>query len=741
MRGVFVLLAIVVIAGAAYFYLWPQLSTSDMSGEDQGMADVQLDDADVQAAEAMATDDEMAAEDTMTEDDPYLWLEDVLGDEALAWVRERNDESLTELKADPRYEGLYEQALEVYTSQDRIVAGAPRDGYLYNFWQDETHVRGIWRRAPMDGYLAGSPEWDVILDLDALGAAEDENWVWDGADCLHGSTRCLVSMSRGGSDANFVREFDMESRTFVDGGFYLGESKQTAAWVDEDTLMVATNRGDGTMTTSGYPNTVVLWARGTALEDAPVISEGELTDVGTFPGTNETPEGSYSIIVRAATFFTSEFYLLGEGGALHPMPAPLRADLASIFAGQVVFSLNEDWTVETANGEETFASGSVVSYAIDDVQAGTLSTVHTLFTPSERVAFDGAAASGGALYFTTLDNVVGKAYRATFNGSDWVVDEVALPGNGTVAISATDDFADQVFFTYENFLIPDSLYFAEDGGAPVQVQSLPSWFDAEGLVAEQHEAVSADGTRVPYFLVHRADMEMDGSTPTLLYGYGGFQISQQPFYSGGIGRLWLARGGAFALANIRGGGEFGPAWHQAALQENRQRAFDDFIAIGENLVETGVTSPEHLGIMGGSNGGLLVGAVMVQRPDLFNAVVCQVPLLDMLRFNHLLAGASWMGEYGNPDIPEQREYIARYSPYQNVSPDADYPRAFFYTSTRDDRVHPGHARKMVARMREQGHDVLYFERIEGGHSGGANLEQSAERVALEFTYLTQQLMD
>jgi len=446
-------------------------------------------------------------------------------------------------------------------------------------------------------------------------------------------------------------------------------------------------------------------------------------------------------VTRAVTFFTYEHFVLVDG-ELVPIPAPAKADLQGFHAGQVIFGINEDWTVDVDGTPQTFAQGSVISYDLNDfVDDNALSAVHVLYEPQERVAFQGAAASGGALYLTYLDNVVGRADRATFDGEAWSMEPVALPDNGNVGISATDDMSDQVFFSYESFLIPDSLYFAEDGGEPAQVQSLPEWFDASDLAVEQHMAVSADGTEIPYFLVHSADMELNGTTPTILYGYGGFQISQEPFYSGNVGRLWLERGGAFALANIRGGGEFGPAWHQAALRENRQRSFDDFIAIAEDLINTGVTSREHLGIMGGSNGGLLVGAVFVQRPDLINAMVCQVPLLDMLRFNQLLAGASWMGEYGNPDVPEDRAFIAEYSPYQNLAPDADYPNAFVYTSTRDDRVHPGHARKFVARLEEQGHPVQYFERIEGGHSGGANLAQSAERVALEYVYLSRQLMD
>lgn len=678
-------------------------------------------------------------------DDPYLWLEEVEGEEALAWVQEQNALTFDALKSDPLYDELYEASLEIYTSQDRMAFGASRDGYLYNYWQDAEHAQGIWRRSPLDAYLAGTPEWDTLIDLDALNLAEhgpdaEVNWVWHGVDCLYGSTRCLVSLSLGGLDADTVREFDMETREFVEGGFALPQAKQTAVWVNEDTLLVNTDRGDGTMTTSGYPNTVVMWRRGEAIEDAIEVFAGDLEDVGSFASSSTTPDGHYNMIVRAESFFEYHHYLVAPDGTLTSMPAPMKADFQGFHAGQAIFGLNEDWSVDVGGTDQTFASGTLVSYSVDDLlDDGALSAVHLIYAPDDRSALQGAAPSGRALYVAVSENVVGKVYRATFDGSAWDMQPIALPDNGTVSLASADDMEDIVFYSYMNFLIPASMYYTEDGGEPVQVDSLPEWFDTEGLTISQQEAVSADGTRVPYFLIHRADIEMDGTTPTLLYGYGGFQNSQQPFYSGNVGRLWLERGGAYALANIRGGGEFGPSWHQAALFENRQRAFDDFIAIGEHLIDTGVTSPDHLGIQGGSNGGLLVGAVLVQRPDLFGAVVCQVPLLDMLRYHMLLAGASWMGEYGNPDIPEQREYIAAYSPYQNLDRDAEYPRVFMYTSTRDDRVHPGHARKFTARMLEQGHEVYYFERIEGGHSAGANLAQSAERVALEYTYLWEQL--
>jgi len=739
------ILGLLVLAGAAALVYFMVLKPADVATVmvDEPVADEAAVDVAIETSDAEPED--MTPRASGTDDDPNIWLEEVLGADALAWVRSHNEATLADLKSDARYEDFYAEALEVYTSQDRIVAGEPRDGFLYNFWQDDTHVRGIWRRSPLGAYLAGTPDWDVILDLDVLAAEEDENWVWDFADCLAGSTRCLIALSHGGSDANFFREFDMETRSFVEGGFALGESKQGMEWLNEDTAVVATDRGEGTMTTSGYPNTAVLLRRGEALEDATEIFAGELSDVGMFGSDFDTPEGHTNILVRAISFFEYEYFHVAVDGTLTPLAAPRRSDIQGIHRGQLILGLNEDWTIDTPSGEQTYSSGSVVSYSLNDyldnyLTTGQVHTMHTVFVPEDRVAFENAAPSGGALYLSILDNVVGQVLRATFDNG-WSTEAVDLPSNGTVGIAATDDMEDRIFFTYENFVTPDSLYYSVDGSAPNQVQSLPEWFDATGLTVSQQIAISSDGERIPYFLIHGDDIEYDGSTPTLVYGYGGFQISELPFYSGTVGRLWLANGGAYALTNIRGGGEFGPSWHQAALLENRQLAFDDFIAVQEHLIETGVTTPRRMGIMGGSNGGLLVGVSMVQRPDLINAVVCQVPLLDMLRYHMLLAGASWMGEYGNPDIPEQRAYIEEYSPYQLLDPDADYPTAFFYTSTRDDRVHPGHARKMVARMIEQDHDVQYFERIEGGHSGGANLAQSAERVALEYVYLARQLVD
>lgn len=688
--------------------------------------------------------DNFKFEETSTVTDPYLWLEDIDSERALSWVHAENETSLARLKSHPDYDTLYAQALDVYTSKDRLITGQPRDGFMYNYWQDVANPQGIWRRASMESYLSGRPEWTILFDLDAYNKAhtgEDPNinWVWHGVVCLPNSSRCLLKLSYGGKDADVVSEYDLDTRDFVPDGFYLPEAKQEVAWLHKDALAVTTPKGENSVTDSGYPRSVTLWTRGTTLADGVTLLEIDDTETGVFVAQYDTTEGIRTAAVRARTFFEVETYHIAPDGTLTLLPAPLLAEPKGFHKEQVIVALNENWEIETQTGIQSLKAGSLISYDLAEAQSGPLSVVHSIYEPDEKSAFQDAVSSSGAVYVSVSENVASKVYRAVFTGSGWNLTTVDLPANGSVAFRGVSSETDQIFYQYENFLIPDSLYSQENGKSPQQISSLPQWFDTNGLAISQRETISADGTTVPYFLVHREDIPLDRTTPTLLYGYGGFQISYQPFYSGGIGRLWLERGGAYALANIRGGGEFGPAWHQAALKENRQRAFDDFIAVAGHLSSTGVTSPQHLGIQGGSNGGLLVGAVMVQRPDLFNAVVCQVPLLDMLRYHKLLAGASWVGEFGDPDIPEQRAYIEKYSPYQRLDPQADYPTAFVYTSTRDDRVHPGHARKFVARLKEQGHEVIYFERIEGGHSGGANLEQAAESVTLVYTYLWEQL--
>lgn len=680
----------------------------------------------------------------INETDPLLWMEEVEGEAALAWVNAQNERSLAEIKAVPVYDDNFAKAVDLATSTDRIPYGTVRDGLVYNFWQDETNVRGLWRRTSLESYKTAAPDWETVLDFDKLAADEDKNWVFKGSNCFKPDgaekTLCFVALSDGGKDAVINREFDLDAKAFVDGGFQTAEAKQGLAWIDHDTVLVGTDWGsDGaTLTDSGYPSSVRLWKRGEALEDAVELYAGQKTDVGVWPWSSELDDGTMIYgAVESDTFFTRTFYLLNDGEAT-AFPIPQKASLGSDYKGWQFVTLQEDWTV----GDEIFKTGDLVAFNLQQF-LGTkeLPPVELVFRANDRQAVNGVSVSKSAALLSINDNVAGKILRLEHDAdAGWTTTNVPLPGTGQAGIAFADEDEETVFINYEGFLSPDSLLtYDASSNTTTGLKSLPSKFDAEGLVVHQKEATSKDGTKIPYFVVHREGITLDGTTPTLLYGYGGFEVSMRPSYSGGIGRMWLERGGAYVLANIRGGGEFGPAWHQAGLKGERQRIYDDFVAVGEGLIELGITSPDHLGIMGGSNGGLLMGVMITQRPDLWNAVVVQVPLLDMLRYHKLLAGASWVDEYGDPDIAEERAFLETISPYHNFDADADYPTPFFVTSTKDDRVHPGHARKMAKLFEDANKPFLYYENIDGGHSAAANQKERAKRTALEFTYLHDRL--
>jgi prolyl oligopeptidase len=672
-------------------------------------------------------------------DDPNLWLEEVASDAALGWVRERNAESERELTARPGYTELRTRLKTILDAKERIPYVGCHNGLFYNFWRDAEHPRGIWRRTTLDSYRDREPQWETVLDLDQLARDEDENWVWAGVSTLKpGGMRALVSLSRGGGDAHVVREFDLAGRQFVAGGFTLPEAKSSTAWIDIDTLFVATDFGDGSMTSSGYPRIVKEWKRGTPLEAAATVYEAAPDDLSASAWHDPTPGHEHDFVQRQIGFYSSEIFLR-RGGQLVKLPKPDDANAFTV-RDQVVVELRSDWTTGTA----TWPQGSLLAMDFERFMAGE-QAFEALFTPSPTMSLDGVSATRSTILLTILDKVTNRIVELTRSGKYWRRRDIATPGMGALGISSVDEFAsDQYFLTVTDFLTPSTLYLCEAGSESVSnarqpLKAMPAFFDASPFTVKQFAAKSKDGTMVPYFVVIGKDAQQDGSNPTLLYGYGGFEVSLTPFYSGITGAAWLEQGGVYVLANIRGGGEFGPGWHQGALKEKRQNAFDDFIAVAQDLIRRNITSPQHLGIMGGSNGGLLVGAVLTQRPDLFNGVVCQVPLLDMRRYHQLLAGASWMGEYGDPDDPAEWDVIRQYSPYQNVFAEKQYPRVFFTTSTRDDRVHPGHARKMAAQMREQGHDVLYWENTEGGHAGAANNEQTATMWALTYTFLLMQI--
>ncbi len=671
--------------------------------------------------------------------DSYIWLEEVEGEEALAWVEEQNAASLGHLESLPVFEPLRQRNLEIYNSDERIAMPAMRGDHVYNFWRDEDNIRGRWRRMLLDDYIGGSEEWELVLDVDKLAEGEDEDWVWKGAQCLRPEyRRCILNLSRGGADAVVVREFDVETKTFVMDGFSIPEAKHQVSWIDENAVWVGSDFGDGSLTDSGYPRTARLWRRGEPIEEATEIFAGEKTDVAAGVYRSWDREKSYDVAYRTPSFFeTLRFLYMGDGEFLR-IDIPDDADFLGVMNGQMLVQLKTDWEV----GETTYPQAALMSIDFSRFMAGDRD-FEILVVPGKSMAIPrgGILTTRDYVIVRLIDDVVSKLKRFSFTDGKWVSEDLQTEGLGTITLGSSSDESNIFFFTYENFLTPDTLFVADDGGRTVEaLRSLPEFFDTAGMSVEQHFATSKDGTRVPYFVVLPKGFEANGKTPTLMYGYGGFEISRTPGYSATVGHSWLERGGAYVVANIRGGGEYGPAWHRAALKENRQRAYDDFIAVGEDLIARGITSAEHLGIRGGSNGGLLTGVMLTQRPDLWGAVVVQVPLLDMKRFNKLLAGASWMGEYGDPDTADW-DYIKEYSPYHNLDPEADYPVPFFTTSTRDDRVHPGHARKMVARMKEMGHDLLYYENTVGGHAGASDNEQFARAEALIYSYLWDQLAE
>jgi prolyl oligopeptidase len=690
------------------------------------------------AATASAVAPSTAPESTVS-DDPFLWLEEVEGERALAWAREQNARSLAELQGDARFARFEADARKILEARDRIADPVLMGGRVYNFWQDDVHVRGLLRRSDWASYAAGKPAWETVLDVDALSAKDGKPWVTGLPECLAPEyRRCLVTLSNGGKDAARVREFDVETKSFVDGGFEIPEAKTGRTWADRDTLLVATDWGAGTLTKSGYPFVVKRWTRGQPLAQAKEIFRGTENDVAVSPARFRDRDGTTLLaLVRAETFFESSFHVL-DGDRIVQLPVPRRAELSDFWAGEIVVSLQQDWTV----GGKTYASGSVVSFPLKTFLKDGTVEVHPLYVPGPREAFQGFRGATSVAYVLVSENVATRAYRYAFERGAWKrLDALELPARTQVSLGSIREDDDRAFVYAEGFTTPRSLYVAESKGAPTKLDEMPARFDASRHVVEQYEATSKDGTKVPYFVVRPKDLKLDGNAPTLLYAYGGFQVTMNPAYSPTTGKLWLEDGGVYVLANIRGGGEFGPAWHQAGLKTKRQVIYDDFAAVAEDLIARKVTSPRRFGIMGGSNGGLLMGVELTQRPDLWNAVVVQVPLLDMLRFDRLLAGASWVDEYGSPSVPEERAFLEKISPYQNLKAGTKYPPPFFVTSTKDDRVHPGHARKMAARMQALGLPFYYYENIDGGHAAAANQRERAKRVALEFTYLTRRLKD
>ncbi|HEX7816778.1 prolyl oligopeptidase family serine peptidase [Dyella sp.] len=670
---------------------------------------------------------------TAVQKDPNLWLEDIDGAKQLDWVRQQNATTVDKYAQSDEFKQLDARLLEVLDSNDRIPMVGKIGDSFYNLWRDKEHPKGLWRRTSLAEYRKAKPAWETVIDLDALSKAEHEGWVWHGAQCLKPEyKRCLISLSRGGADADVIREFDLTTKQFVKDGFTLPEAKTHVAWIDNDHIYVGTDFGPGSMTKSSYPRIVKEWKRGTPLSSATTVYEGTADDMSVSAYRDNTPGFQRDFVVRQIAFYNSETFVRGKDGKLAKVDVPNDAE-TSVEREWMLIEPRSDWTV----GGKTYKSGSLLATHFDDYMAGKRDLT-VLFEPNDTTALDSFSWTRNHLILTLMDNVVNRIEVLTPGPGQWKKQSLGgAPKLSTISAGGIDDdHSDEYFLTVTGFLQPTTLYYGSIGhGEAEAIKHSPSFFDASKYEVSQHFATSKDGTRVPYFEIAPKNLQDNSKNPTLLYGYGGFEISLQPAYSGSIGRAWLEKGGVYVLANIRGGGEYGPRWHKAALKANRLRAYEDFAAVAQDLIDRKITSPQHLGTMGGSNGGLLMGNMLTLYPQLFGAVVSQVALLDMQRYTHLSAGASWIAEYGDPDKPEEWAWIKTFSPYSNARPGQKYPPVLFTTSTRDDRVGPVHARKMYAKLTSMGYDASFYENIEGGHGAAADNKQSAFMNALGYTYL------
>lgn len=666
-------------------------------------------------------------------DDPYIWMEEVESEKSMDWVLTQNKITADKLTKVDGFDQMKNKYIESYNDKDKIVYPSVVGDYMYNFWKDEEHVRGIWRRMKRADFLQNKTNWELVLDLDELSKTDGKKWVFHGVSWLAPKYEvCLLALSDGGTDEDIVREFNVVSKEFVKGGFELPSSKGSYDWINENEIIMSRKFGEGTMTTSGYPRMVKRWKRGTDLSKATLVIEGPDSLMGIWATSSLIDNERYVFVSKSASFYSHETFVMVDG-KLQKLNVPDDSDQSGYYKGQFLLTLNSDWIVNS----QVYRAGQLISLDFKKLLKNELA-ISVVFSPDERSSIDGVNVTKNQMILNILHNVQSELFSYNYIDGKWTSTKINAPKFGSIGVLGTDDEAEGYFYQFSNFITPPTLYYVSNGKERM-VKQLKSQFDATNLEVHQYEVASKDGTLIPYFIVHKKGLKLDGTNPTLVYAYGGFNISVTPNYSTRTGIGWLEQGGVYVIANIRGGGEFGPNWHQAAIKDKRQNAYNDFYAVCENLIEKKITTPRHMGAFGWSNGGLMAGVVATQRPDLFNAVIIGAPLLDMKRFNKMLAGASWMGEYGNPDILEEWEYIKKFSPYHNIHADKKYPEVFFVTSTKDDRVHPAHARKMAARMMEQGHPIFYYETTEGGHGAASTNEQAAFNETIMFSYLKMKL--
>ncbi|HEX8164664.1 MAG TPA: prolyl oligopeptidase family serine peptidase [Beijerinckiaceae bacterium] len=667
--------------------------------------------------------------------DPHLWLEAVESEEALAWVRAQNEITRRAL-CDAAFEADKAAIYDISTRPTNIPFVTRRGAHVYNFWQDQAHVRGLWRRTTLDQYRGSEPAWETVLDVDALARDEVEDWVFGGCATLEPEHRLgFVRLSRGGADAVVIREFDLVEKRFVEGGFALDEAKGGAAWEDADTLLVTTTLGENAATTSGYPRTVRRWRRGLPFAEAPIEFEIEADDVWTGVYVDREPGFERVFYRRQITFEEGESFLRRDGEALTRIDLPLDSEW-QVERDWLVVKLKSEWALPDA----VHPPDALLAISFSAFLAGSRDFT-VLFRPGPRRVLSGFFWGRTRLVLTVLDNLASRILLAVPGKAGWTTEPLAGLSEeaevGAWPLDAGDvDRTDEFLLSITSYVEPTKLALVSADARIEILKEAPSVFDASGLAVTRHEAVAADGERIPYFQI--GPREAGGPRRTMLLGYGGFAIPMRPAYLGAVGKVWLEQGNVWVIANIRGGGEFGAPWHKAGMREGKARSHDDFAAVARDLVARGVTTPDRLAAHGGSNGGLLVGNMLTRYPESFGAVWCTVPLLDMQRYTKLLAGPSWIAEYGDPDDPADWAFMEGFSPYHNLKAGRAYPPVLLVTSRRDDRVHPGHARKMAARLMELGQPVLFYEPDEGGH-GAANKEQAAFLSALGFSFLKKTL--
>lgn len=672
--------------------------------------------------------------------DSDLWLEEINSPRALEYVKNASSQTLSYLKSSKRYDETYQESAQILNTPDKLLSIKIVNGKVYNFWETENNLKGIWRRTSLTDFKSKNPQWELLLDIGELAKNENKNWTWEGSEINPlDPTRALIRLSDGGSDASEIREFDLLKKEFVPNGFFLPLSKGYMTWKDRDHVFVSPAQTKSQVTESGYPRTVRLLKRGEDILNSPVILEARAQDMNVRASVAHRPEGSYTILRQILNFYEYNTWVINSNGIKVKVPFQ-DARLYGIFKDKLIIALQSPF--------EEIKAGSLIALRFDKLLGENPEILpgdcEILFAPTLSTALENVILTKNYLLPVISTNTLPALYRVKESPlKTWTLEQIKITGSPLVSRVIPEEGTDEILIYAQDILTPTQIIHTKLNRQSVKNDTLfelKPFFDAKKYQYSRYETLSEDGTTIPYFVIAPRNLTLNSQNPTLLYGYGGFRISLAPdSYNPLLGKTWLEKGGVYVIANIRGGGEFGPDWHKSAIKMNKIKSYQDFASVARDLTKRHITTKDKLALFGGSNGGLLVGATMVLYPDLAKAIIAEVPLLDMLRYHKLLAGASWMAEYGNPDNQTEADYILRYSPYQNVKQETAYPSMLLITSTRDDRVHPGHARKMYKKMSDQGHEVYLYENSNGGHKRASDLEQKALLNTIKMTFLFEKL--